>query len=98
MYRYSSGNIKNNGWGKLKVGVIEVLNYKIFMKNKRMEDGLCFNLCFVLFLVIKIFYKCVDYKIDINNIDCILLGYMKMSLKSFKELVINKVILFWWCV
>lgn len=53
----------------MKVGVIEVLNYKIFMKNKRMEDGLCFDLFFVLFLVIKIFYKCVDCKIDINNID-----------------------------
>lgn len=49
MYRYSSGNIKNNGRGKLKVGVIEVLNYKIFMKNKRMEDGLCFDLFFFCF-------------------------------------------------
>lgn len=43
-------------------------------------------------------YNCVDCKIDINNIDCILLGYMKMSLKSFMELVINEVILFWWWV
>lgn len=94
-YRHSSGNIKNNGWGKLKVGATEALNYKIFMKNKRTEDGLRFNPCFVLSSVIKIFYKRADYKIDINNTDRILLGYMKTSLKSSKESVTNKVILSW---
>lgn len=79
----------------MKVGATEALNYKIFMKNKRTEDGLRFDPFFVLSSVTKISYKRADCKIDINNTDRILLGYMKTSLKSSMESVTNEVILSW---